>query len=102
MTDFQTSDLYDVIAQRRDVRTGFTLEPVDDDALTRVLQAAHQAPSVGFSQPWDFLVIRDLELRGKVQRIVAQERDRYAASLPAARARAFANLKVEAILDTPV
>ena len=102
MSEHQTSDLYDVIAQRRDVRNGFTLEPVDDAALTRVLQAAHQAPSVGFSQPWDFLVLRDLELRTRIQRIVQRERDRYAATLPAARARAFANLKVEAILDTPV
>jgi len=102
MSDYQTSDLYDVIAQRRDVRNGFTLDPVDDAALTRVLQAAHQAPSVGFSQPWDFLVLRDLELRTRIQRMVQRERDRYAASLPAARARAFANLKVEAILETPV
>jgi len=102
MSDYQTSDLYDVIAQRRDVRNGFTLDPVDDAALTRVLQAAHQAPSVGFSQPWDFLVLSDLELRMRIQRMVQRERDRYAASLPAARARAFANLKVEAILETPV
>jgi nicotinate-nucleotide--dimethylbenzimidazole phosphoribosyltransferase len=102
VSDFQTFDLYDVISQRRDVRTGFTLDPVDDAALTRVLRAAHQAPSVGFSQPWDFLVIRDLGVRTRVQAMVQRERERYAASLPGARARAFANLKVEAILDTPV
>jgi nicotinate-nucleotide--dimethylbenzimidazole phosphoribosyltransferase len=102
MNGLPVSDLYDAIAQRRDVRTGFTLDPVDDRALTRVLQAAHQAPSVGFSQPWDFLVIRDLAVRTRVQAMVARERDRYAASLPESRARAFANLKVEAILDTPV
>ena len=53
------TDIYEVIASRRDVRNGFTMAPVDDDVLTRVLGAAHQAPSVGFSQPWDFIVIRD-------------------------------------------
>jgi len=60
------TDFYDVIAGRRDVRNGFTQDPVDDDALTRVLQAAHHAPSVGFSQPWDFLVLRDEAIRRRV------------------------------------
>jgi nicotinate-nucleotide--dimethylbenzimidazole phosphoribosyltransferase len=92
----------ETIHARRDVRTGFRLDPIPDDVLTRVLDAAHHAPSVGFSQPWDFLVLRDHAVRERVQRIVHRERDRYAASLPAARARAFADLKVEAILETPV
>ena len=96
------SDVYDVIAARRDVRSGFTLDPVPDDVLVRVLDAAHRAPSVGFSQPWDFVVLRDLATRERVKAIVQRERDRYAASLPAARASAFAALKVEAILETPV
>ena len=47
-----------VIAERRDVRRGFLLDPVDDGVLTRVLESAHLAPSVGLSQPWDFLVRR--------------------------------------------
>lgn len=96
------NDIYTVIAGRRDVRNGFRLDAVPDDVLTRVLEAAHQAPSVGFSQPWDFVILRDLETRRRVQRLVQRERDRYLASLPAARAAAFARLKVEAILDTPV
>ena len=94
--------LHDAINGRRDVRSGFRLDPIPDDVLTRVLDAAHHAPSVGFSQPWDFLVVRDIETRRRVRRIVHRERDRYAASLPAARAQAFAKLKVEAILETPV
>src|SRR5581483_1053623 len=72
------------------------------EVLARVLEAAHHAPSVGFSQPWDFVVIRDRATRERVRAIVQAERDRYAATLPAARQRAFAGLKVEAILDTPV
>jgi nicotinate-nucleotide--dimethylbenzimidazole phosphoribosyltransferase len=95
-------NLYDVIATRRDVRNGFTLAPIDDEALTRVLAAAHQAPSVGFSQPWDFLIIRDEATRGRVRDLVHRDRDRYAATLPTARREAFAKLKVEAILETPV
>ena len=78
--------LTDAIRGRRDVRTGFRLDPVPDDVLLRVLDAAHHAPSVGFSQPWDFLVVRDRATRERVRTIVRRERDRYAASLPAARA----------------
>ncbi|HLY34796.1 MAG TPA: nicotinate-nucleotide--dimethylbenzimidazole phosphoribosyltransferase [Jatrophihabitantaceae bacterium] len=95
-------DLYDAVRSRRDVRSGFRLDPVPDDVVARVLDSAHHAPSVGYSQPWDFLVIRDVETRSRVRDIVLRERDRYAESLPAARREAFAALKVEAILDTPL
>ncbi|GAB2680061.1 nicotinate-nucleotide--dimethylbenzimidazole phosphoribosyltransferase [Thalassiella azotivora] len=91
-----------VLRERRDVRSTFRTDPVDDAALTRVLAGAHVAPSVGLSQPWDFLVVRDERTRRRVADVVAAQRARFAASLPAARARAFAGLKVEAVLDTPV
>ncbi|MBW0104921.1 nicotinate-nucleotide--dimethylbenzimidazole phosphoribosyltransferase [Pseudonocardia sp. KRD-291] len=94
---------YDVLHARRDVRTGFLPDvEVDDAALTRVLGAAHAAPSVGFSQPWDFVVLRDRAVREQVHALVAAHRDAYATSLPAARARALRSIRVEAILDTPL
>jgi nicotinate-nucleotide--dimethylbenzimidazole phosphoribosyltransferase len=93
---------YEVVHARRDVRSGFRPDPVDDAVLSRVLEAAHAAPSVGFSQPWDFLVLRDRAIRERVHAHVAAARAAYAASLPAARAAAFRDLKVEAILDTPL
>ncbi|TCC05189.1 5,6-dimethylbenzimidazole synthase [Kribbella soli] len=91
-----------VIAERRDVRRGFLDLPVDDATLGRVLEAAHRAPSVGLSQPWDFLVIRDLATRRKVHDLATVQRDRFAASLPEDRRAAFDGLKIEAILDTPL
>ncbi|HUR75666.1 MAG TPA: nicotinate-nucleotide--dimethylbenzimidazole phosphoribosyltransferase [Sporichthya sp.] len=93
--------VYEVIAARRDVRIGFLPDPISDDALTRVLGAAHAAPSVGFSQPWDFLVIRSPQTRERLHALAAKARAAYAAELPAARARAFARLRVEAILEAP-
>jgi nicotinate-nucleotide--dimethylbenzimidazole phosphoribosyltransferase len=90
------------VRSRRDIRSGFLPDPVDDAVLTRVLEAAHAAPSVGFSQPWDFLVLRDRAVRERVHAHVAAAREAYAASLPAARAAAFRDVKVEAILDTPL
>ena len=94
--------LYRVVAQRRDVRTGFRPGPVDDEVLTRVLSAAHQGPSVGLSQPWDFILLRDRAVRQRVQRLAQAQQEVFAAGLPGPRARAFRALKVEAILDTPV
>jgi nicotinate-nucleotide--dimethylbenzimidazole phosphoribosyltransferase len=93
---------YHVAGARRDIRNGFLPDPVDDAVLTRVLAAAHQAPSVGLSQPWDFLILREREVRERVQRLAQAQRDAFTATLPRARALAFRPLKVEAILESPV
>ena len=93
---------YQVIGARRDVRNGFRPDPVDSSMLTRVLAAAHQAPSVGLSQPWDFIVLRGAAVRERVHALALKQQEIFAASLPGARARAFRGLKVEAILDTPL
>ncbi|HEV7173800.1 nicotinate-nucleotide--dimethylbenzimidazole phosphoribosyltransferase [Pedococcus sp.] len=98
----QRDALHDIIRNRRDIRRGFTMEPIDDDVLTRILTAAHRAPSVGLSQPWDFLLLSDVEQRRRVQSLAAAQRDTFAASLPAGRTRLFDGIKVEAILQTPL
>jgi nicotinate-nucleotide--dimethylbenzimidazole phosphoribosyltransferase len=94
--------LRDIIAARRDVRRRFRPTPVPEDVLHRVLEAAHRAPSVGLSQPWDFLILTDRSTRARVADHVEEERQRFAASLPPARARLFGGLKVEAILESPL
>jgi 5,6-dimethylbenzimidazole synthase len=91
-----------VLAERRDVRKGFLDLPIADDVLTRVLESAHRAPSVGLSQPWDFVLVRDIATRRKVHDLATAQRDAFAASLPADRRAAFDGLKIEAILDTPL
>jgi nicotinate-nucleotide--dimethylbenzimidazole phosphoribosyltransferase len=94
--------VYDAIASRRDIRAGFTMDPIDDAVLERILVAAHQAPSVGLSQPWDFLLLRDVGRRRRIQALAARQRDDFAASLPTGRTRLFDGIKVEAILSTPL
>jgi 5,6-dimethylbenzimidazole synthase len=91
-----------VLAERRDVRRGFLDRPIADDVLTRVLESAHRAPSVGLSQPWDFLLIKDIATRRKIHDLATAQRDAFAASLPADRRSSFDGLKIEAILDTPL
>lgn len=88
---------YELAARRRDVRREFTGDPVDDETLLRVLDAAHRAPSVGMSQPWDFVVVRDrCVLEGFAQHVAA-ERAAYAADLPPQRRERFAAITVEGI-----
>lgn len=91
-----------VIRERRDIRNGFRNDPIPHEVLIRVLEAAHTAPSVGHSQPWDFVVIRSAETRQRMHELAMQQRDAYAKSLPKGRAKQFRELKIEAILDTPV
>ncbi|WP_407554104.1 nicotinate-nucleotide--dimethylbenzimidazole phosphoribosyltransferase [Streptomyces sp. Pv4-95] len=91
-----------VMRERRDIRNGFRGDPIPNDVLLRVLEAAHTAPSVGHSQPWDFVVIRSDETREKMHQLATAQREAYAKSLPKARAKQFRELKIEAILETPV
>jgi len=101
-SDDQRAAVYRVIEERRDVRRDFLPDPIPPDVLERVLAAAHRAPSVGFSQPWDFIVIADPERRARIKALAERAREDFAAGLPTARARAFDRLKTEAILQTPV
>ena len=93
---------YRLAGARRDVRDGFRPDPVSDEVLTRVLTAAHQAPSVGLSQPWDFIILRDRATRERIHALARTQQAVFAASLPRSRQLAFSALKIEAILDTPV
>jgi 5,6-dimethylbenzimidazole synthase len=94
------SELYDVIHRRRDIRAEFTGAPVPADVLDRVLSAAHAAPSVGLSQPWDFVVVRDRGLRERFHRHVHQEREVFAATLDGEAAERFARIKIDGVLES--
>ncbi|MFG2165095.1 5,6-dimethylbenzimidazole synthase [Micromonospora chersina] len=93
-------DLYDVIHRRRDVRAEFTGEPVPDDVLDRILTAAHAAPSVGNSQPWDFVLVRDPRTRRRFHAHVQAERDTFAATLDGDAAERFARIKIDGVLES--
>jgi 5,6-dimethylbenzimidazole synthase len=93
---------YDVVQRRRDVRAEFTGAPVSAVALTRVLGAAHDAPSVGLSQPWDFVIVTDTETRRAFWRHVQGERQVFADSLAGERAERFAGIKIDGILEASV
>ncbi|MDO7897837.1 5,6-dimethylbenzimidazole synthase [Pseudomonas citrulli] len=96
-TQAERDAIYRAIAERRDMRhfSGGTVEP---ELLRRLLEAAHQAPSVGLMQPWRFIRISDRALRGQIREVVEQERIRTAEAL-GERSDEFMALKVEGIND---
>ena len=89
-----------VIAERRDIRR-FRPDEVPDDVLTRVLEAAHRAPSVGLMQPWRFIVIRDVATRSQVRTLAQRERLRQADRFDD-RARHFLDQKIEGVVEAPL
>ncbi|WP_327675792.1 nicotinate-nucleotide--dimethylbenzimidazole phosphoribosyltransferase [Kitasatospora sp. NBC_00458] len=94
--------VHQVIRERRDIRNGFRPDPIPHEVLIRVLEAAHTAPSVGYSQPWDFVVIRSAKTRRRMHELAERQREAFADSLPKGRAKQFKEIKIEAILETPV
>lgn len=93
---------YRAIYGRRDVRAQFLPDPVPDAVLARLLDAAHHAPSVGFMQPWNFVVVRARPLRKRVYDAFLRERARAADLYDEPRRSRFLALKLEGILDAPL
>jgi 5,6-dimethylbenzimidazole synthase len=98
----QREGLYRAIRERRDVRSQFLPDPIAPDVLVRLLRAAHHAPSVGFMQPWDFLVIDSLEIRQQVKALYEQANAAAASNYTDERAALYRRLKLEGIVDSPI
>jgi 5,6-dimethylbenzimidazole synthase len=93
--------VYRAIRERRDVRSGFLPERMNDELLLKLLQAAHYAPSVGLMQPWRFILIRRIEIRRAVYEIFQRANQAALSSYEPERAEKYAKLKLEGILDAP-
>ena len=93
--------VYEAIARRRDMRA-FKAQPLEKEVLARILKAAHQAGSVGYCQPWNFIVIEDKTLRGKIHGHVSEERLKAAENFEGERREKYLSYKLEGILDSAV
>lgn len=91
---------YKAVFSRRDVRSHFTAEPIDDRVLSRILNAAHHAPSVGFSQPWNFILIKDKTARREVKESFERERARSSNLVEDPRKSKYLSLRLEGIMDS--
>jgi 5,6-dimethylbenzimidazole synthase len=91
---------YEVVHRRRDVRGEFTGASVPPEVLRRILEAAHAAPSVGLSQPWEFVLVRDVRTRRAFREHVLRERAIFADQLDAQQAATFSRIRVEGVLES--
>lgn len=94
--------LYRVIRARRDIRH-FSSTPIPLDLLSRILDAAHYAPSVGFMQPWNFVIISSLEIRRQIKATFeSMNKNELDKQTDEARRDIYARLKLEGILEAPL
>ena len=94
--------VYDVLALRRDIRHFQPDVDVEPAVLERILAAAHLAPSVGMSQPWGFVIVRDRAVRNTIRSSFLRCREAEAIRFPEARRTAYLAHKLEGILEAPV
>jgi 5,6-dimethylbenzimidazole synthase len=105
MGDFSEAErqaVYRAISCRRDVRSQFTSAPIADEVLGRLLMAAHHAPSVGFMQPWEFIIVRSEEVRRRVLENFLRANQAAAESYEGNQRRLYESLKLEGILESAV
>ena len=101
-SDVDRAAVYQAIFNRRDVRGQFLPDPVPDEVLSRILMAAHHAPSVGFMQPWNFLLIRSAEVKQRVQGVFHQANDEAARMFPDEKREIYSRLKLQGIIESPI
>ena len=93
--------LYEAIYKRRDMRH-FITKPIDPEKLGRILDAAHHAGSVGYMQPWNFLVITDPAVKNKIALNFKNANEEAAQKFSGDRQKLYNSLKLEGIQDAPV
>lgn len=95
--------LMDIMRLRRDVRGNhFLATPVDDSVLDKLLEAALYAPSVGYSQPWQFVVVRDEAIKQQVHQSFTAANSAGKAQFSTDKQKHYSKLKLEGILEAPV
>lgn len=101
-TDDEKKGLYKAIYSRRDVRSHFTSRTIKDDVLSKILNAAHHAPSVGFSQPWNFILIKDITTKKKIKDSFEEEKNRSSKLVEEPKRTKYLSFKLEGILESPI
>lgn len=94
--------VYRAIFERRDVRDEFLPDEIPQATLLRILDAAHHAPSVGFMQPWNFLLVREIAQRRRVREAFLRAVEMEAREMPAERQAHYRSLKLEGLVKAPL
>ncbi len=102
ITEDERDAVYKTIYSRRDVRKEFKLDEVPEKILLKILTAAHHAPSVGFMQPWDFLIVRNSKTKKQVKAAFEQANLEAVKMFNEEKQEKYKSLKLEGILEAPV
>ena len=99
----EQNTLQEIMRQRRDVRGNHFLDiPLEDDVLQKIIDVVEISPSVGFSQPWEFVIIRNQQTKQAVADVFADENTAAKKQFPESKRQQYSELKLEGILKTPV
>ncbi|MCW8932829.1 MAG: 5,6-dimethylbenzimidazole synthase [Gammaproteobacteria bacterium] len=101
-TEDERDAVYKTIYSRRDVRGQFKPDPIPDEVLARIIKAAHHAPSVGFMQPWNFLLIKNPQVKKSVHDIFLKANGEAAEMFEPEESAIYQKLKLEGILESPI
>ena len=102
ISEVERNAVYKTIFSRRDVRSDFIDRNIPEDILMRILTAAHHAPSVGFMQPWDFIVINDIETKEKIKHGFDQANEDSKTMFSDDKQKEYQKFKLEGILEAPI
>ncbi|WP_394205758.1 5,6-dimethylbenzimidazole synthase [Shewanella waksmanii] len=102
ISDAEKQALYKVIYSRRDVRKDFLADEIPNDVLARILQAGHHAPSVGFMQPWDFILVTQEQTKRVIKQGYEQARLESAQQFAQDKRSDYESFKLEGILEAPL
>ncbi|OUR85097.1 5,6-dimethylbenzimidazole synthase [Colwellia psychrerythraea] len=102
ISESERNALYKVIFSRRDVRSEFLPKVVANDVVQRILKAAHHAPSVGFMQPWDFIVVTDTEKKIAIKKGFTEANKHSSALFTPEKSSQYNKLKLEGIVEAPL
>jgi 5,6-dimethylbenzimidazole synthase len=102
ITEDERKVFYKVLHSRRDVRSEFLQKPIPEDVLSRILKAAHHAPSVGFMQPWDIIIIEDQSKKEELKQAFIKSNNKVADLFEKDKKKLYKSLKLEGILEAPI
>ncbi len=102
ITESERQAVYKTIYSRRDTRGEFKSDPIPDEILLRILDAAHHAPSVGFMQPWDFIVVKNPEIKKKIKAGFEIAHKEAAEMFQKEKQAQYTSFKLEGIVEAPV
>ncbi|QKJ21634.1 5,6-dimethylbenzimidazole synthase [Poseidonibacter lekithochrous] len=102
ITEEEKEAVYKTIYNRRDTRGEFLPDEISDEVINRILDAAHHSPSVGFMQPWDFIVIKDKDVKQDIKNAFVVAHDEAKEMFDDEKKNIYSKLKLEGITEAPI